>query len=121
MIFSLIEAGLTPAPFYEGIWDQRLGYLAELPKGKTVGMFQNSDIFKVKEALGDVMAIVGGMPVSMLRDSSPEEIRALTKRLCQKVGKGGGYVMSVNIGEMEGCKPELIKVRIDATKEFGVY
>ena len=29
--------------------------------------------------------------------------------------------MSNGIGEMEGCKPELVKVWVDATKEFGVY
>jgi len=37
------------------------------------------------------------------------------------VGKGGGYVMSVGIGEMEGCRPDLVKVWVEATKEYGVY
>ncbi|HEY3345127.1 MAG TPA: uroporphyrinogen decarboxylase family protein [Anaerolineaceae bacterium] len=121
LMLGLIEAGLTPVVFYEGVWDQRLKYLAELPKGKSVGMFQNSDIFKVKEVVGDTMCIVGGMPVSMLRNGTHEQIRDWTKRLCQEVGKGGGFVMSTNIGEMEGCDIELIKVWIDATKEFGTY
>ncbi len=121
MMISLIEAGITPIPFYEGVWDQRLEYLADLPKGKTIGMFQNSDIFKVKQVVGGVMPIVGGMPVSMLQGGTPEEIRALTKRLCLEVGKGGGFVMSTNIGEMIGANPELVKVWVDATKEFGVY
>ncbi len=119
MVLTLIDAGLTPIPFYEGVWDQRLEYLAQFPKGKSIGMFQNSDIFKVKDVLGDVMCIYGGMPVSMLRNGAPEEIRALTKRLCKEVGKGGGFVMSTNIGEMEGCNIDLIKTWVDATKEFG--
>jgi uroporphyrinogen-III decarboxylase len=121
MMLDLIEAGITPLVFWEGAWNQRLHYLAELPKGKTVGMFQQSDIFKVKEVLGDTMCIQGGMPVSMLFKSNPEEIREYTKKLCQVVGKGGGFIMSTDIGELEGCDPDLIQVWCDATKEFGVY
>ncbi len=121
MLLDLIAAGITPVIFWEGTWDQRLHYLAELPKGKTVGMFQQSDIFKVKEVLGDTMCIQGGMPVSKLLNSTPEEIREYTKKLCQEVGKGGGFIMSTDIGEMEGCDLDLIQVWVDATKEFGVY
>ncbi len=121
LILQLIDNGITPGCFYEGVWDQRLKYLAELPRAKSFGWFQSSDIFKVKEVLGDTMCIIGGMPNSMLQGGTPEEIRAFTKRLCQEVGKGGGYVMSAGIGEMEGCNPDLVQVWMDATKEFGVY
>ena len=121
MMLQLIEAGITPACFYEGIWDQRLQYLAELPKGKSFGWFQNSDIFKVKEVLGDTMCIMGGMPNSLLQGGTVEQVRQHTKKLCQVVGKGGGFMMSTNIGEMEGSKPELVRAWVDATKEFGTY
>jgi hypothetical protein len=120
-IVRLIEAGITPYVFYEGCWDQRLEYLTELPKGKTVGKFQQSNIFKVKEVVGDTMGIIGGMPVSMLLSSAPSQVRELTHKLCQEVGKGGGFIMSTDISEMEGCSPELVKVWVDATKEFGKY
>ncbi len=121
IVLDLIAAEITPVIFWEGNWDRRLHYLAELPKGKTVGMFQQSDIFKVKEVLGRTMCIQGGMPVSMLLNSTPEEIREYTKKLCQVVGKGGGFIMSTDIGEMEGCDLDLIQVWVDATKEFGVH
>jgi hypothetical protein len=117
MFLRLIAAGITPVVFYEGVWDQRLKYLAELPAGKTVGLFQRSDLFKVKEVLGDVMCIVGGMPVSMLFGARPDEVRNHTRRICETLGKGGGFVMSTDVGELEGCNPELIKVWIDTTKE----
>ena len=29
--------------------------------------------------------------------------------------------MSTTVGEMEGCKPDLVKVWVDTTKEYGVY
>lgn len=121
MWLDFIDEGITPFVFYEGVWDERLNYLAELPRGKTVGWFQSSDIFKVKEVLGDTMCIMGGMPNSMLQGGTVEEVREHTKKVCQVVGKGGGFIMSVGIGEMEGSKPELVKAWVDATKEFGQY
>ncbi len=121
LIVTFVENGITVGIFYEGVWDKRLKYLAELPKGKTVGWFQASDIFKVKEVLGDTMCIIGGMPNSLLQGGTVAEVRAYTKKLCKVIGKGGGYIMSVGVGEMSGCKPELVKAWVDATKEFGVY
>jgi uroporphyrinogen-III decarboxylase len=121
MQLGLIEAGLTPVVFYEGVWDQRLTYLAELPKGKTAGWFQSSDIFKVKEVVGETLAISGGMRNSLLQAGTAQEVREFTKRLCREVGKGGGYLMGVGVGEMEGCRPDLIKAWVETTKEYGVY
>jgi uroporphyrinogen-III decarboxylase len=121
LMLGLVDAGIMPYVFYEGIWDQRLKYLKDLPRGKTVGWFQASDIFKVKKVLGDTMCIVGGMRNSLLQAGPAEEVRAFTIRLCREVGKGGGFIMSTGVGEMEGCKPELVKVWVDTTKEFGVY
>jgi hypothetical protein len=34
---------------------------------------------------------------------------------------GGGYIMTTNIQELEGCDPKLVKVWVDATREYGVY
>ena len=120
VILSLVAENITPVVLWEGKWDQRLDYLSELPAGKTIGVFQNSDIFKVKEVLGETMCIVGGMPVTMLVGSTPAEVREFTRKLCQVVGRNGGFIMSTDIGEMEGSDPELIQVWVDATKEFGV-
>lgn len=121
MMLRLIDNGMFPTCFYEGVWDQRLHYLAELPKGKSGGWFQSSDIFKVKEVVGDTMCIMGGMQNSLLQSGTVEQVRERTKQLCQIVGKGGGFIMSTGIGEMEGSKPELVKAWVDATKEFGTY
>ncbi|MBN2238949.1 MAG: hypothetical protein JW712_04180 [Dehalococcoidales bacterium] len=121
LMLNLIDNGIMPGCFYEGVWDQRLKYLAELPKGKTFGMFQSSDIFKVKEVLGDTMCIIGGMPNSLLQNGTVDEVKAYTKRLCTEVGKGGGYIMSTGVGEMSGAKPELVKAWIEAANEYGVY
>ncbi len=121
MMETMVENDIMPFVFYEGVWDQRLHYLAELPRGKTAGLFQFSDIFKVKEVVGDVMCIAGGMRNSLLQAGTPEEVREWTRKVCKVVGKDGGFIMTTGIGEMEGCRPDLVKVWVEATKEFGVY
>lgn len=119
LLLKLIAADVTPFVLWEGTWDDRLQYLAELPAGKTVGLFQKSDLFKAKDILGDTMCIVGGMPVSMLMAGTPQQVREHARRLCDRVGAGGGFIMSTDIGEMEGCSPDLIQTWVDATCEFG--
>jgi len=121
MLCQLVDAGIRPFVFYEGVWNQRLEYLADLPRGKTIGEFQDSDIFRVKEIVGDTMCIFGGMPIPLLKNGSPEEIRARAKEVCERAGKDGGFIMAPSVMELEGIKPENIHVWVDATKEFGVY
>ena len=121
MILALVDAGITPWVYYEGVWDDRLSYLAELPKGKTMGSFQSSDIFKVKEVLGETMCILGGMQNSMLKAGTVEQVREHTKKVCEVVGKDGGFIMCTGVMELENCKPELVKAWAEATREFGVY
>ncbi|HEX9075162.1 MAG TPA: uroporphyrinogen decarboxylase family protein [Anaerolineae bacterium] len=121
MLLQLIDAGVTPYVYWEGIWDQRLEYLRELPRAKTIGWFQFGDIFKVKQVLGDTMCIIGGMPNSMLQASSPEQIRAYTRQVCEIMGKNGGFIMAPAIVTMDDCEPDLVQVWVDATKEFGAY
>jgi len=121
MMVTLAEHGIRPICFYEGVWDQRLEYLADLPRGKTAGWFQRSDIFKVKEVVGDTMCIIGGMKNSTLQAGTPEQVREETKKVCEIVGDGGGFIMSTGVGEMEGSDLDLVRVWADATREFGVY
>ena len=120
MLLGMIEGGVTPSVFYEGSYNKRLRYLRELPKGRTIGRFDRSDLFKVKEVLGDTMCIVAGFPVSLLHAGTPEQIRAHTKKLIEVVGRDGGFIMSPNTSMAE-ADPERVKVWVDATREYGVY
>ena len=121
MQLALIDAGITPVVYYEGIWDQRAEYLTRLPKGKTVGMFQNSNMQHIKDTAGEVMCIVGGMSNSLIRTGPASAIREKTHELCETLGKNGGYVMATYVNELEGCDPANVQAWSDATKEFGVY
>lgn len=120
LFLQLIEHGITPCAFYEGVWDKRLKYLAELPKGKTIARFHNTDIFKAKEIVGETACIMGGMPVSLLAGGTAQQVREHTKRVCEVCGKDGGFIMTTGTAELEGCLPELVQVWADSTREFGI-
>jgi uroporphyrinogen-III decarboxylase len=61
------------------------------------------------------------MPNSLLKAGPVEEIRSLTRRLCETVGKNGGYMMCTAVGELAGSNPEFVKAWVEATREFGTY
>jgi uroporphyrinogen-III decarboxylase len=117
---ELIDSGITPCPFFEGDYTSRLPYLAELPRGKILGLFDSTDIYKAKEALGATMCISGMMPLSLLQPGTADAVRSHAKTLIDVVGKGGGFIMGPR-SAMDECNPELVKVWVDFTKEYGVY
>ena len=120
LFLGLIDAGLTPCPFFEGDYNSRLEYLLELPRGKMLGYFDASDIFKVKEILGNHLCIMGNVPSSLLQTGGPQDVKDYCKKLIDVVGKGGGFIMAPR-SAIDEVKPENLKAMIDFTKEYGVY
>ena len=99
----------------------RLHYLRELPKGKTAGHFQSTDISKLK---GNRRRCVVNLRlfslVSLLQVGLVETVREQTeKKYCEILGQGGGFIMAAN-SSMDECDPGLVKVWVDATREYGV-
>ena len=120
VILSLIDEGLTPCIFFEGDYTTRLEYLRELPKGKVLGHFDSTDIFKAKEVLNGHMCIRGNVPSSLLQTGTVQDVKDYCKKLIDVVGKGGGLIVSPR-SSIDEVKPENLKAMIDFTKEYGVY
>jgi len=120
LVLDLIREDMMPCLFYEGNWDSRLKYLAELPKAKTIGMFDRTDLANVKKVLGNVMCISGNMPADMLKYGTVEQVEKYTKLLIETAGEGGGFIMS-NAAIMDNAEPELVRAWRDATRKYGVY
>ena len=120
LIVGLIDEGLVPCPFFEGKFNTRLEYLAELPKGKVLSFFDSSDIFKAKEILGDTVCLAGNMPLSLLKTGTQEQIREYNKKLIDNVGKSGGFIMSAS-AVLDDADPERVRFWADHTRKYGVY
>jgi hypothetical protein len=117
---ALVAKGYTPYVFFEGDYTSRLEYLRQLPKAKIFGLFDRSDMTRVKEMLGGHMCIAGNMPSSLLQMGSTEDVKKYCKWLIDVVGKDGGYIMSPG-SSIDEVKPENLKAMIDFTKEYGRY
>ena len=119
VILSLVDSGLVPCPFFEGVWDRRLEYLLELPKGKVLCHFARTSMKRAKEVLGGHLCIMGDIPASILQVGTIQDVKEYCKKIIDECGKDGGFILS-NM-PMDYAKPENVKAMIDFTKEYGVY
>jgi hypothetical protein len=120
LALALIAEGITPVFFLEGNVTSRLEYFTELPKGWAMGIFDTTDVYKAKQILGGHMCISGMMPVSVLQMGTPDEVKAAAKELIDVVGKDGGFIMGPR-SVLDEAKPELVKIWVDFTREYGQY
>jgi uroporphyrinogen-III decarboxylase len=119
-ILKVIELGYTAAPFFEGVWDDRLEYLLDLPKGKVIFWAERTDLVKAKRVLGKRMCIQGGVPPTLLQAGSPQDVEEHVKKLIKTVGKGGGLIVGPG-SAMDYARPENVRAMVDTVKKYGQY
>ncbi|MFC2014636.1 uroporphyrinogen decarboxylase family protein [Chloroflexota bacterium] len=107
--------------FFEGRRDNQLHYFTQFPKRSMLIRFAESDIFRAKEMLGDKACIMGNVPITMLQVGSPSEVEEYCKKLIEKVGKNGGFILRCSTDFTQEAKPENVKVMIDAAEKYGRY
>ena len=120
VIIGLIDEGMVPILFAEGGYNQRLEDICDLPKGKTIWLFDATDMDRAKETIGKVACLQGNVPLDLLCTGTPDEVKAYCKNLIDTAGKDGGFILSPGAG-IQRSKPENVKAMIDFSKEYGVY
>jgi hypothetical protein len=120
VMMGLIEEGLVPMPLFEAEYNSRLEVIKDIPGGKAIYWFEEVQIEKAKEILGDTVCFRGNVPGSLLYAGTPEQVEAYVKKLIDVVGKGGGLIVDSGIW-FDEAKHENVKAMIEATKEYGVY
>jgi hypothetical protein len=120
VLMGLIEEGCVPFCWAEGGYNSRLEILRELPKGKVAWLFDQTDMAKAKEVLGDIACVAGNMPMHLLTVGTTQDAIDHTKRLIDTCGKDGGYIMA-NGAFFDKVKWENLHAIVDTTKKYGVY
>lgn len=120
VILGLIDEGLVPLVFAEGCYNSRLEIIRDLPKGKVVWRFDDTDMARAKEILGDKACIYGNVPAAILSTGTTNEVKAYCKKLIDVAGKGGGFILSSG-SIIDMAKPENVRAMIEFTKEYGIY
>lgn len=115
-----VDLGYVHMAFCEGVWDDRLEYWLELPKGKVICYFEKTDLAKAKAVLGGHLCIMGNVPSTLLEVGSPQEVEEYCRDLIKTCGKGGGFILSPGSSTDE-AKPANIKAMVDSVKKHGWY
>ena len=121
VLLAFIDAGLTPMPYFEGTYDSRLEFLAELPPGKIWGRFDTTDMKKAKEMIGDNLCFWGNVPLPMLISGTPEQTRDYVKKLIDTFGYNGGLIVGSAGPIPRESKLENVIAMADTVFEYGVY
>lgn len=120
VVDGLVAEGVVPVLFAEGAYNSRLEIVKELPKASVIWHFDQTDIKRAKEILGDSACIMGNIPISMMVTGTPDEVKACCKTLIETAGKNGGYILAPGAAS-DDIKVENIQAMLEAAKEYGVY
>jgi hypothetical protein len=120
VILGLVDEGVVPFIWAEGGYNSRLEVIRDLPKGKTIWLFDRTDMAKAKEALDGVACIAGNMPMDLLTVGTPQDARDYCKKLVDTCAKGGGYILA-NGAFFDKVRWENLKAIVETVKEYGVY
>lgn len=120
VIIGLAENGCVPCCFVEGAYNQRLEYLAEVPEGQCVFLFDRTDMAKTREVLGGKSCIGGGFPVSLIIAGNAQQVEDETKRLLDVAAGDGGYILSIGCA-MDEAREHTLRAFIQTGKRYGKY
>jgi hypothetical protein len=107
--------------FFEGTRNKQFHYFTQFPKRSMLIRFAESDIFLAKEMLGDRACIMGNVPIAMLQVASPSVVEEYCKKLIEKVGKDGGFILRCSTDFTQEARPENVKAMIDSVEKYGRY
>jgi len=119
VILALIDAGWTPCPFFEGTWDQRLEYLLELPKGKVLCHFAQTDPEKAKAVLGGHLCFMIDVPGFIMKAGTVAEVEDYCRNLIKVCGKDGGFILTATA--LDEARPENVRAMIHVARTYGRY
>ncbi|NBJ16623.1 MAG: hypothetical protein FNP40_13890 [Dehalobacter sp. 4CP] len=85
LVYIFSEAGT------KRLWD----FFREIPKGRIALYCEMDDIFEMKKALPNV-TLMGGMPLELLGNGTPEQCVDYAKKLVDELGYDGGYIFGTN-------------------------
>jgi uroporphyrinogen-III decarboxylase len=98
MLLGLIENDLIPVCLWESVCTKRMEVIGDIPAKKAIYWFERSDLVEAKEVLGDVVCLRGNVSPSLMATGKPEEVDAACRRLIEKVGKNGGFILDCAFG-----------------------
>ncbi len=119
LLDTYAEKGMNIRLFTEGSILRFAEYFKDYPKGLLTFHLEQDDPFEFREALPNV-AIMGGMTTDLLSNGTPDECVAYARRLCDELGREGGFIFSENkmLSYRNDAKPENMKAVCDFVDSY---
>ena len=120
VVLGLIREGLVPLLFAEGGYNQRLQVISdpEIPAGKTIWLFDSTDMLAARRALAGRACIGGNVPGTLLDLGTPGEVEDYVVRLIDDVAGDGGFILSTGT-VVDEARPENVAALCAAGLEHG--
>jgi hypothetical protein len=120
VMLGLVEEGCIPVMFAEGSYNQRLEIIADFPQGKCIWWFDQTDMGRAKEVLGDMCCIAGNVGTALMTAGTPDEVKTYCKELIETAGRDGGFILTNGCG-IDHAKAANVKAMMEAGWEYGIY
>jgi len=120
VVLGLIEEGIVPLLFAEGRYNHRLEIIKDLPAGKVIWYFDQTDMREAKKVLGGSACIAGNVPASLLITGAPKDVKEYCRKLIEVCAPGGGFILTAGAGIEKG-NPDNLRAMTQAAMEYGVY
>ncbi|HEY3425296.1 MAG TPA: uroporphyrinogen decarboxylase family protein [Negativicutes bacterium] len=110
---AIIEEGAVANIHLDGNWERDLEYFKDFPKGTAIFQADGAtDIYKVKEVLGDRMCILGDVPAALLALATPDQVYNYSAKLIKDIGPG--LILSSGCSIPANAKVENVKAMVAA-------
>lgn len=118
LVDELTSSGYRLYILFDGNHEQHLERLQDLPKGKVVLHFDNTDLKKVKKYLGGRVCIAAGLPAHLLFRGNPDEVRERTTEIIKLFSDLGGFMMTTGAAIPVNAKAENLRALLNTVINF---
>lgn len=110
---AVIETGVIANFHIDANWERALDYFKDFQKGTCVFETDGTtDIYKIKEKLGDRMCIKGDVQAAKLTLGTPDEVYNYSTQLIKDMGTG--FILGSGCGVPPNAKVENVKAMVSA-------
>ncbi|MBI5031680.1 MAG: uroporphyrinogen decarboxylase [Chloroflexi bacterium] len=120
VLLGLINEGVVPFMFVEGSYNHRLDVIANsgLPAGKTMWLFDQTDMAEAKKKFGSWACIGGNVPASLFKAGTPAQMEAYVKKVIDTCAPDGGYFICPG-AVLDQAQDENVCTYLKVAKEYG--
>ena len=121
LVTALIDTNLVPMTMWEADCTKRLPFLREhTPWGKCIFWLERTAMVKAFEVLGDIVALRGGMPATLMINGSVQEVDAEVRRLAENVyHKGGRLILDGAFGLPDEAPVANVRAMCEAARKYA--